>query len=328
MTRDATLQQRLVPPPRSLAWSIFCIAMLLAAVARSAEPPVTAACFAPGDQEILVGSQAGIQVLHWPSLKLKSTLRTELVHVHDLAFSASGKQLAAAGGSPAQQGGIEWFGWPPEPGGRPQSQLDLAGDVIYDFAWHGSKQTWLAAAGDHNLYAAASPTAKPQMLQGHSRSLLAVSWVDDELLVSGGIDRSIRLWEIGGRQRRSLDNHTGAVRALALRPSPDGLPLIASAGGDRTVRFWQPTIGRLVRFTRLASAPLDIAWTRDGKWLLAGCEDGHLRVIDPETVALVQDEPVLDGWAYSVAAGPRSVLIGGDRGALRVIPLTRERTDR
>jgi WD40 repeat protein len=95
--------------------------------------------------------------------------------------------------------------------------------------------------------------------------------------------------------------------------------LIASIGADRTLRFWQPTIGRLVRFARLPSEPLAVEWTADGSHAAATFADGHLRLIDPNTVEVVHDLPVLAGWAYTLARSPRdgSFFVGGENGRMQ-----------
>ena len=78
--------------------------------------------------------------------------------------------------------------------------------------------------------------------------------------------------------------------------------MVASAAGDRTIRFWQPTIGRVVRYVRLESAPLDIAWLNDESHSAAACVDGHVRIIDADTVEVRMDLPALDAcptrWPY------------------------------
>ena len=97
--------------------------------------------------------------------------------------------------------------------------------------------------------------------------------------------------------------------------------MVASAARDKTIRFWQPTIGRMVRYIRLDSEPLNIAWTNDGARILATCVDGRLRVIDPIEVTVTQDLPATDGWAYAIALHPydHSAAIGGINGQIRRI---------
>ena len=97
--------------------------------------------------------------------------------------------------------------------------------------------------------------------------------------------------------------------------------MVASAARDKTIRFWQPTIGRMVRYIRLDSEPLNIAWTSDGDRILATCVDGRLRVINPIEVTVTNDLPAIDGWAYAIAVHPNhhSAAIGGINGQIRRI---------
>lgn len=99
--------------------------------------------------------------------------------------------------------------------------------------------------------------------------------------------------------------------------------MIASVSGDRTVRLWQPTIGRMVRFAQLSSTPLAVAWLRDGSQVAVAATDGHVRLIDPDTVEILQDIPAVDGWAYSLGVHPTdgSLLVGGRNGQLKRIVL-------
>ena len=55
----------------------------------------------------------------------------------------------------------------------------------------------------------------------------------------------MKVWEAeSGRLLRSLEGHTGAVRAVAV--SPDGRTIV-SGSRDRTVKVWEAESGRLLR---------------------------------------------------------------------------------
>jgi WD40 repeat protein len=291
-----------------------------------AAPPITAAAFAPDGRSVVVGSQAGIEILAWPHLDRVRVIETQLENVHDLAFAPSGTELAAAGGTPGVRGGAEFFSWPDA---NLIHRTDGHDDLVYAIAWRNDSQVWASAGGDREVRIhRASDGALERTLTGHSRPVLAVAWLPEAqpTLASAGTDQTLRVWEVqNGRQLRSLDNHTGAVTALALRPGTrEGEPLLlASAGADRTLRLWQPLTGRLVRFARLESNPLAAAWTADGRRLAVSCADGHLRVFDPSTMLQVQDIAALDGWAYTLVAAPsgHEMFVGGADGQMRRVEI-------
>jgi WD40 repeat protein len=256
----------------------------------------------------------------WPSLERVAALPTDLANVHDLAFSPDGKALAVAGGHPAVEGGVELYRWPEQKLIRRFNSHD---DVVYAVAWRLDGQEVMLASGDHRLsVVAVSMEPATRYLEGHSRAVLAVAYLPNgTAAVSGGVDQTIRVWKLPlGTTQRTLANHTRDVTDLKVRPSDDSQanPMFASAGEDRTVRFWQPTIGRLVRFARLESPPLALAWAHDGHVVWAACHDGRVRGVDPETAAVVKELPAVDGVAYAIAIAPdENLLVGGSDGQLR-----------
>ena len=284
--------------------------------------PIVAVGFTPDGKQVLAGSQAGVQVYSWPELESAGRIATKLEQVHDVSFAPSGKQLAIAGGSPGERGSVEIWSWPEA---KLLRSLPAGDDVVYRAAWNVEGSMLALACADKVVRLQPVEASPPRLCPVHSAAALAVAWLAaDDLVLSAGADQSIRLLSPkSGEVIRTFDNHTAAVRDLAIRPGKhQGPQMVASAGADRTVRFWQPTIGRLVRFARLPVAPTEVCWTPDGSHALAACEDGRLRAIEPATVAVTEIDGTR-GWSYAIAASSDGTyaLLGGEGGELRKVAL-------
>ena len=304
---------------------LYCISMALvfASGVALAAPPIAGVVFSPDGEQIIAVSQNGLTIHDAKSLEVQRLIKLRLRQVTAVRFSPSGKQLVVVGGAPAEWGGVHVFDWP-VPENIDRQLQSLADDVLYDAAW--MSETELAVAGsDGELLVFTVDGNLLRKMKGHSGHVMCVATLDGgKTLVTGGADSSVRVWNCeSGALVRTLANHTARLRDLIVRPGNEGLPMIASAGKDKTVRLWQPTIGRLVRFARLESAPLSVDWTPSGNALLAACEDGGLRVIDPATVRVIGHSPAVEGWAWAVAASPdgRHAAIAGENGQLRRISL-------
>lgn len=288
------------------------------------KPPITAVAFFPTGAAALVGSQAGVELVRWPEVTPEAKWGIELHNLHDIAINTTGTLVAIAGGLPAESGSVEIRTWP---GWELKHQRSDFGDCVMAVQWLSA--TRLAAAGmDQRLVVWDMETpAAATVLAGHSRGIPALAFLDQpQLVVTGSLDQSLRVWDMARSElKRSLTQHTQAVHALALRPAPQTpLPMLASASADRSVRLWQPTIGRMVRFVRLAAEPLAVEWSRDGQRLLAGCKDGAVHLIDPETVEVLERRRVFSaGWIFCVRAHPNdgSYLVGGSQGQLSRVVL-------
>lgn len=286
-------------------------------------PAVTAAVFSPDGKQAVVASQAGLEIRLWPSLEKSESLATRIGQAHDLAFSPAGDQLAAAGGRPGESGELEIFAWP---SGESLSHVRLEDDLLHAVAWSADGSA-LAAGGAGATVLVLGPRGEIEgRLEGHSAAVWDVAFLPEGRLLSAAADGTLRLWKQsspapGGEKaswaaERTLAQHAGPVRSLAVRPGGNSPLEAASAAGDRTVRFWRPTFGRQLRFARLPSQPLSIDWSPAGDLLLAACADGRLRAIDPQTVAIVGESRAIEGWPYVVVAHAdnQRALVAGEAG--------------
>lgn len=274
-------------------------------------PPVTAAALVGDERQVLLGSQAGLEQFALPDLAPLRRFDSKLAHIHDLALSPDGESLLVAGGVPGERGIVEVWSWPEATLRRTVPAHD---DLVYRIGWSQDGQRFATASADGRCRVFAAESGELQSTyEGHSRAVLAVAFLaDGDTLVSAGADQTIQLWRRDTAVRlRTLDNHVGTVNQVAVKPSvaAEERPVLASVSEDRTVRLWQPTIGRLVRFVRLASIPRTVVWSSDASRLYVGDNDGHVRTIDPDTMQIMSDEALLEGRVHELLVGAKSPLI-------------------
>ena len=289
----------------------------LSAQFHPTKAPVTAIAVAPDGTSILVGSQAGVQILSWPELRALGELATELVNVHDLQFSPDGKTLLAAGGTPAESGIVEQWDWP---AATLQWRVTLADDVVYRAAWLPDGRRFAVASATSRCAICDRETGQAEVwFSGHSRPVLAIESLGDQWLVSAGVDQTIRVWKQDDALLvRTLDNHLGTVTGIRLDPieRPGSARRMVTIGHDRTIRLWNPSVGRMIRFQKLPGQAACVGWTPDGKTILVGSSAGDLLILDSSDLQIRQSEAANVGAIHELAISPQptTVLLGGDRG--------------
>jgi len=128
------------------------------------------------------------------------------------------------------------------------------------------------------------------------------------MLVTGGTDRLVQVWEMpGGALLRTLGGHGAGVTCGAL--SPDGKVLV-SGSWDRTIRIWDvasaKTIGILKGHTDAVNA---VALSPDGKTIASGGADRVFRLWDVAARELKFASPEQELNVTSVQYSPDGTLL-------------------
>ena len=136
-----------------------------------------------------------------------------------------------------------------------------------------------------------------RILRGHTGAVQRLTFSpDSKSLASGSYDRTVRVWDMAGRDKpRVLSVPGGKVAGVAF--SPDG-KLLACGSNDRQVHIWELTSGRQVRaLAGHGAGVMDVAFSPDGRLLASASFDRQIRLWD---VASGQLRRVLRGHTREI----------------------------
>ncbi|KAI1437482.1 WD40-repeat-containing domain protein [Xylaria sp. CBS 124048] len=172
------------------------------------------------------------------------------------------------------------------------------GRLVQTYAAHGYEVLSLSIAADNARFASAGgdrsvflwDVARAQTLrrfggggiQGHTARINSVCFCGDEdsLLVSGGLDTSVRVWDVRSGAQKPVQVFTDAkdsVSAVVAR----GAEIVAGSVDGR-VRTYDVRAGRCVTDV-VGPSVTSLSLTSDGKAVLVAALDSKLRLMDRET---------------------------------------------
>jgi WD40 repeat protein len=120
---------------------------------------------------------------------------------------------------------------------------------------------------------------------GHSVNGVFFSTANNRILVSGGNDHTVRVWDVTSLKSlddRPLGEHSGVVRTVACDEKG---ATVASGCGDRIVRLWdvstRKALGEPLR--EHEGVVTRVSFSRGGRILASGSEDKNVRLWDVST---------------------------------------------
>ncbi|KAJ5098501.1 hypothetical protein N7532_005502 [Penicillium argentinense] len=119
-----------------------------------------------------------------------------------------------------------------------------------------------------------------QVFEGHTGSILDLSWSKNNFILSSSMDKTVRLWHASRPECLCCFQHSDFVTSIQFHPRDDRFFLAGSL--DTKLRLWSIPDKSVAFVTAVPDMITAVAFTPDGRYSMAGCLNGMLNIYDTE----------------------------------------------
>ena len=296
-------------------------------------PAVAALAWSPNAEFLAVAAHSEVLLFaegaETPSLRL----RGEAARIESLAFSCSGRFLAAAGGSPSEFGEIQIWD---AAHGRLVRSIRTSHDMVHGVSFSEDEKLVAVGCTDKLVRIFSVESGDEQMrCDNHIDWVLATTFTRDaKRVVSASRDRALKLIDVAtGRLIDDVAIPRGPLSCLARHPSQD-LVAYGSSDGQIFLNRMEPRGGRLsegdnkelsfVRaFPRTNGAVTALAFNRDGTLLTAVSARGEAAIFGAADGKKVTSLKTPQAPLFAVAFHPLNAVVAtaGYDGKIRLFDI-------
>lgn len=128
-----------------------------------------------------------------------------------------------------------------------------------------------------------APVFKQKLIReydGHTSSILDLSWSKNNFLLSSSMDKTVRLYHVSRAECLCAFKHTDFVTSIQFHPRDDRFFLAGSL--DSRIRLWSIPDKTVAYMQQVPDMVTAVAFTPDGKTSIAGCLNGMCILYDTE----------------------------------------------
>ncbi|PLB35738.1 WD40 repeat domain-containing protein [Aspergillus candidus] len=115
-----------------------------------------------------------------------------------------------------------------------------------------------------------------QVYEGHTGSVLDLSWSKNNFLLSSSMDKTVRLWHVTRPECLCCFKHSDFVTSIQFHPRDDRFFLAGSL--DSRLRLWSIPDKSVAFMASVPDMITSVAFTPEGQYAIAGCLNGMCNI--------------------------------------------------